>query len=78
MFKNSILKKDIRKMRKAVLAALLTSKGAKFLHVDIDQQILLGKTDEEIYDHLISQQTLMFRVRGRFHLLFNRKNRNPN
>ena len=56
------LKRSIKKMRKGVLIALLQKKGAKFSDLDVEQQMLLGKSNEEIYALLMSKQTMLFKV----------------
>lgn len=56
------LKKSIRKMRRSVLIALLQKKGAQFSDLDVEQQLLLGKSNEEIYELLLSKQTMLFKV----------------
>lgn len=60
----SQLKLSIRQMRRAVLIATLEKKGAKFLPINIDQQLLMGKSDKEIYDLLLSKQTFLFKAKG--------------
>lgn len=60
------LKLAVRQMRRAVLIAVLEKKGAKFISLNVDQLLVLGKTDEEIYEQLMSQQTLLYKFRDWF------------